>query len=119
LGTASAGGESAREARESYLIELGDRHGILRDDLSMSRLARAATGEHGRALREGLRAWEATTAELMRQNSLNGMLARFCLGLVDEEADILCRGMSGRDGCYDARGGERRGTCAGVIVRQA
>lgn len=111
--------ESARALRESYLIQLGDNRGLSRGELSMSRLARQTGGAHGRDLRRGLRGWEETTAELMRQNSLNGMLARFCLGLVDEEASVLCRGMSGKDGCYDSRGGERRGTPAGVIVRQA
>lgn len=111
--------ESARAMRESYLMQLGDNRGIARAELSMSRLARGTVGPYGRDLRRGLRRWEETTGELMRQNSLNGMLARFCLGLVDEEAAILCRGMSGKDGCYDAQGGERKGTCAGVIVRQA
>ncbi len=111
--------ESARAMRESYLVQLGDNRGINRGELSMSRLARGTGGPHGRDLRRGLRGWEETTAELMRQNSLNGMLARFCLGLVDEEASILCRGMSGKDGCYDAHGGESKGACAGVIVRQA
>jgi len=111
--------ESARAMRESYLMQLGDNRGIDRTELSMSRLARSTGGAHGSDLRRGLCNWEETTGELMRQNSLNGMLARFCLGLVDEEAAILCRGMSGKDGCYDAQGGERKGTCAGVIVRQA
>ncbi|MBU0743691.1 flagellar protein FlgN [bacterium] len=111
--------ETARASRESYLVGLGERHDIGRSWLSMSRLARNTRGDHGRDLRDGLRVWEETTGELMRQNSLNGMLARFCLGLVDEETAILCRGMTGRDGCYDARGGERKGACAGVIIRKA
>jgi hypothetical protein len=113
------GAESARALRERYLEQLGDDRGIERGALSMSGLARGTGGDHGRELRCRLRAWEETTGELMRQNSLNGMLARFCLGLVDEEAAILCRGMTGKDGCYDASGGERKGACAGVIVRQA
>ncbi|MBC8426781.1 flagellar export chaperone FlgN [bacterium] len=111
--------EVARTARETYLLELGERHHIGREHLRMSRLARSTGGETGRDLRHSLRSWERTTGELMRQNSLNGMLARFCLGLVDEEANILCNGMTGNDGCYDAQGGERKGACAGVIVRQA
>ncbi len=111
--------EVARTARETYLLELGERHDIARENLRMSRLARSTGGESGRELRRRLRSWENTTGELMRQNSLNGMLARFCLGLVDEEANILCNGMTGNNGCYDAQGGERKGACAGVIVRQA
>jgi len=111
--------EVARTARETFLLELGDRHDIDHEHLRMSRLARSTGGETGRELRRRLRSWERTTGELMRQNSLNDMLARFCLGLVDEEANILCNGMTGNDGCYDAKGGERKGACAGVIVRQA
>lgn len=111
--------EAVRNARESYLMKIGTRYDIDREALSMSGLARSTAGTHGRDLRTHLRAWEDTTGELMRQNSLNGMLARFCLGLVDEETSILCRGLTGRDGCYDAKGGERKGACAGVIVRQA
>ncbi len=111
--------EDARRARETYLLELGRRHGIGTDELRMSRLARSTTGETGRALRADLRAWEKTTGELMRQNALNGLLADFCLDMVGAEADILRRGVSGKDGCYDARGGEASGACAGVIVKQA
>lgn len=111
--------DAARRARETYLLDLGRRYGIEEGDLRMSRLARSTDGVHGRTLREALRDWERTTSDLMRRNSLNGQLAGYCLDLVREEADILCRGMSGRDGCYDAQGGQARGACAGVIVKQA
>lgn len=111
--------EDMRRARETYLLDLGRRHDVAPGDLRMSRLARSTTGTPGRNLRAALRDWERTTGDLMRQTALNGLLANFCLGLVEEEADILCRGMSGKDGCYDARGGESRGACSGVIVKQA
>ncbi len=111
--------EAARKDRETFLLDLGKRHGIAPDKLRMSSLARSTRGVTGRELRQCLRTWELTTGDLMRQNSLNGMLARFCLGLVDEEANILCRGMTGNDGCYNATGGEHKGACVGVIQRQA
>ena len=111
--------EDARRAREAFLLDLGRRHGIETDELRMSRLARSTPGDPGRELRADLRAWEETTGELMRQNALNGLLADFCLDLVGAEADILRRGVSGKDGCYDATGGEATGACAGAIVKQA
>ena len=111
--------EAARRARESYLLDLGRRYGIETDDLRMSRLARSTRGTHGQALREVLSDWERTTGALMRRNALNGRMAGYCLDLVQKEAAILCRGLSGKNGCYDAQGGKARLDCVGVIVKQA
>ncbi len=111
--------ETSRSRREGYLLELGERYGIDKQDLRMSALARSTRGTHGLALRQCLRAWEGTTGELVRQNSLNGLLARFCLDLVEDEAGLFYRGMHGPGDGYEASGGKAKGSTTGVIIRQA
>jgi hypothetical protein len=113
---------SAREARslrERFLLEVGGRLGIPLDELRMSRLSRRAEGLAGEELRRVLGDWERTATELVRQNSLNGVLARFCLDLVAGESAVFRRCVAGQDPCYDDRGHRPAGGSANVLERQA
>ncbi|MBK9303253.1 MAG: flagellar export chaperone FlgN [bacterium] len=109
----------ARTRRERFLLEIGGRLGIPRDELRMTRLSRRAEGRAGEELRRVLGAWERTATELVRQNSLNGVLARFCLDLVAGESAVFRRGVAGQDPCYDDRGHRPAGGMANVLERQA
>jgi len=109
----------ARTRRERFLLEIGGRLGIPRDELRMTRLSRRAGGRAGEELRRVLGDWERTATELVRQNSLNGVLARFCLDLVAGEAAVFRRGVAGQEPCYDERGHRPAGGAANVLERQA
>lgn len=113
---------SAREARsrrERFLLEVGGRLGIPLGELRMSRLSRRAAGRQGEELRRVLGDWERTATDLVRQNSLNGVLARFCLDLAAGEAAVFRRGVAGQAPCYDDRGHRPTGGSANVLERQA
>ncbi len=109
----------ARSRRERFLLEVGGRLGIPLDELRMTRLSRTAAGRPGEELRRVLRDWERTATDLVRQNSLNGVLARFCLDLVAGESAVFRRGVAGQDPCYDDRGHRPTGGAANVLERQA
>jgi hypothetical protein len=111
--------DGARRRREQFLRELGERMDLDEMQLKLSRLAEGAEGHLGDRLRACLAGWCATTGALVRQNSLNAVLARFCLDLVGNETEIFRRAVGEDPGCYEAGGGRLPGRAGGVIEQRA
>lgn len=111
--------EAARKRRERFLRELGEERGLGAEESRLGRLAQTAEGQAGVGLRTCLEGWRRTAAELVRQNSLNGVLARFCLDLVGNEAELFRRGAGGDAGCYESDGARTANGNACVIEQRA
>ena len=63
--------------------------------------------------------WRKVASELQRQNTLNGELARFCLDLVSDEAEMFRRAVQeDQGGSYDGNG-QRQGGAGGVVTHRA
>lgn len=64
--------------------------------------------------------WQTAAEDLARQNDLNGNLAKFCLDLVMDEAEVFRQGVQGADGgAYDENGKKSDAGTGGVVTHRA
>ena len=71
-------------------------------------------------MQEAVQRLAATAADLGRQNEMNGQLARFCLDLICEEAEIFKQGvLEDPAGRYAGDARKAVGSPGKVIARQA
>jgi FlgN protein len=90
------------------------------DDMSPRVLLDDAPASVRAGLRDVIELWATVIGELNRQNSINGMLVKFCLDTVHEEVEIFRRVVSGEsDGCYNDNGSVSGANFLGVISQQA
>ncbi|MCP4800724.1 MAG: hypothetical protein GY893_12325 [bacterium] len=110
--------ENAKMGRESMLrdeIGFSEKHlnSINIDDLK--KLAGSLPG----SFCETWDKWKSSIADLERQNSLNGVLAHFCLELVSDELGAIREDCSDEQDCYDTQGEIPGGRINSVITRRA
>ena len=110
----------SRIARERFIHRLSLELGITIPPGTVKDLL-AGVPQDGRTLiREMLNELKATTTRLARQNELNRDLAKFCLDLAQEEAEIFKKCvLKDPSGCYSGTAMNTSRGPGGVLVRQA
>ncbi len=114
--------EAARRRREEHVAALSRRFGLAEGILAGSELAARAGPPQRERIAAAVRRLAATAGDLYRQNGLNALLARFCLELVQQEADIFRRVVTNDPSGGYAEGGRRAagaGATGSVIWRRA
>ena len=97
--------EEARTMRLAAMNRLFDIYDVAHRESGPIPLLSHLPVEAGERLRDLRDQWNRTVEALTRQNALNGMLARFCLETINEEAEIFRGCVVGKDGgCYDGHG---------------
>jgi hypothetical protein len=112
--------EGARRRREEQVALLAERCGARGSRLSGPELSALAAEPQRSRIRAAVQRLAATASDLYRQNGLNALLARFCLELVQQEADIFRRVVTGDPaGGYADDGKRATAPTGGVVWRQA
>ena len=110
----------AKRRRESFLASLALGRGLPPESVTMSRLAELACPDERRNLGAAVAGWQNACADLHRQNSMNGLLARFCIDLIQDETTLFRDGVTGHPaGCYGGDGAPALAANPGVIERKA
>lgn len=110
--------EKAKKARESMLInEIGYSKKQL-NSINIQDLEKMA-GSLPDSFCDAWDKWKSSIADLERQNSLNGILAHFCLELVSDELGAIREDCSSKQDCYDTQGEIPDGRINSVITRRA
>ncbi len=112
--------DASRRRREALVREIASARGLDADRLSARGIACLAPEGAREPLRRALKRLSDTVADLYRQNGLNALLARFCLELVGEEAEIFRRAVLGdAAGLYGGDGRQALGARSCVLQHRA
>ena len=114
--------EAARRRREAHVAALARHLGEAEGTLAGPELAARAGPPHRERIAAAVCRLAATAGDLYRQNGLNALLARFCLELVQQEADIFRQVVTGDPSGGYAESGRRAagaGATGSVIWRRA
>lgn len=112
--------ETAKRRREGFLAGMAHSRGLDPARVSMAALVEWAGPVERDAVREAVAVWQKACAGLHRQNAMNGLLARFCIDLIRDQAALFREGVTGHPaGCYDGDGSPAARSAAGVIERKA
>jgi hypothetical protein len=112
--------EDLRKRRETLQRSLVDRHGWPRDVETLEQWADRNGHPEAERIVELKESWQEAADDLARQNQLNGNLAKFCLDLVADEAEVFRRGVQDADGgSYDENGKKSDAGTGGVVTHRA
>ena len=112
--------QALRKERERIQRSLVERRGWPRDVETLEEWAARNGHPEAERLVKIRDEWQSAAEELARQNDLNGNLARFCLDLVMDEADVFRRGLQEADGgSYDENGKRADAGTGGVVTHRA
>ncbi len=112
--------QSIRHNREQLQRSLAERRGWPRDVETLEDWAQRNGHPEAERLLLLRDEWKTAAEELARQNALNGNLARFCLDLVMDEAEVFRRGIQeGDGGSYDENGKRADAGTGGVVTHRA
>lgn len=111
--------ERLRRDRELLQREMAHQHGWPREVETLEEWASRNGHPEAERLVSIREEWRKVASELQRQNTLNGELARFCLDLVSDEAEMFRRAVQeDQGGSYDGNG-QRQGGAGGVVTHRA
>lgn len=112
--------DESRIARERFIQRLSHELGISIPPGKVKDLLAGVPREERSLILEMLNELKATTVRLARQNELNRELAKFCLDLAQEEAEIFKQCvLKDPAGCYSGTAKTTSRGPGGVLVRQA
>ena len=112
--------KSLRDKREHLQRSLAEQHGWPRDVETLEQWAERNGHPEVERLVELRNGWQEAADDLARQNELNGSLAKFCLDLVADEAEVFRRAVQDvDDGSYDENGKKSDTGTGGVVTHRA
>ena len=110
----------SRIAREQYVQRIARDRGVRIPPGNLNDLLKNVCEETRAQVMEVLNQLKATAVRLARQNDLNKELAKFCLDLAQEEAEIFKKCvLNDPSGCYSGKAQTTSRGPGGVLVRQA
>ena len=110
----------ARIAREKFVQRMAAQVGLSIPPDRIEDLLKTVDPGTGEQVRELLNELKTVAVRLARQNDLNRELARFCLDLAQEEAEIFKKCvLQDPSGCYSGKAQTTSSGPGGVLVRQA
>ena len=110
----------SRIAREKYVQRIALERGVRIPPESLVDLLNGSEENTRAQINEILNDLKSTAVRLARQNELNRELARFCLDLAQEEAEIFKKCvLNDPAGCYSGQAQNTNRGPGGVLVRQA